>query len=72
MLTITKKVLSASETAAILGCSVQKIYHLIHTKQLVAYKDEGGHPWRVPEYCVENYIAARLDKTALEGLFKTV
>lgn len=61
-MTITKSVLFVAETAAILGCSSQTIYHLIHTKQLEAYKDEGHHTWRIPEEAIQNYIVTRLRK----------
>ena len=61
-MTITKCVLFVSEAATMLGCSSQTIYHLIHTNQLEAYKDEGHNTWRIPEAAIHNYITTRLRK----------
>lgn len=53
---IEKAVLSVSEAAFVLGCSEQKIYRLIRANALGAYKDVGGRPWHIPDYCVRDYI----------------
>ena len=44
---INKTVLFVSEAACVLGCSSRQIYHLIHTGQLRAYKDEGAWAWKI-------------------------
>ena len=63
---IEEKIYTVSEAASILRCSSQKIYHLIHIKALNAYKDIGGRPWHIPNYCIENYVSSRInDKTSI-------
>lgn len=59
---ITKCVFFVSEVATMLSCSSQSIYHLIHTGQLEAYKDEGHNTWRIPEAAIQRYINTRLHK----------
>lgn len=58
---INKAVLYVSEAAALLGCSSQYIYHLIHTGNLAAYKDEGTRAWKIPEESIKQYITDRLN-----------
>lgn len=58
---INKNVLYVSEAAALLGCSSQYIYHLIHTGKLAAYKDEGTRAWKIPEEAIKQYITDRLN-----------
>lgn len=58
---INKTVLYVSEAAALLGCSSQYIYHLIHTGKLAAYKDEGARAWKIPEEAIKQYITDRLN-----------
>ena len=57
---INKTVLFVSEAACVLGCSSRQIYHLIHTGQLRAYKDEGAWAWKIPEEAIMSYIATRI------------
>ena len=57
---IDKTILTTAEAASVLSCSTQAIYHLIHTRALRAYKDVGGRPWRIPDYCIKDYIASRM------------
>ena len=63
---IEEKIYTVSEAASILRCSSQKIYHLIHNKSLGAYKDVGGRPWHIPNYCIESYVYSCMsDKTSI-------
>ena len=57
---INKMVFAVAEAAAILSYSSQTVYHLIHTRQLFAYKDEGRKAWRIPEKAIEDYLNARM------------
>ena len=61
---LEKTILTTAEAAAVLSCSTQTIYHLIHTRSLGAYKDVGGRPWRIPDYSIKDYIASRMNNTA--------
>ena len=47
---INKAVFYASEVAAILGYSTHTVYHLIHTKQLPAFRDCINHVRTVHQY----------------------
>ena len=57
---IEKKILSVSETSAILSCSDNIVYRLLHSQALRGYKDFGGRRWRVPAVSITNYIDARM------------
>ena len=46
---INKTVLHVAEVACLLGCSSYKIYHLIYSGQLGAYKMPGHRVWNIPE-----------------------
>jgi len=63
-MTINKEVVSVSEAAALLGISSQTVYDLIHTGELVAYKDAGRHPWHIPSSAIEDYIQRRMNPNA--------
>ena len=56
---INKLVFYASEAAAMLGYSTHTVYHLIHTGQLQAFRDEGRKTWRIPESSIIAYLNAR-------------
>lgn len=56
---ITKEVIFASEAATLLCMSTQRIYKLIHTGILPAYKDEDSRTWKIPVSSLENYIKNR-------------
>lgn len=57
---INKAVFYASEVAAILGYSTHTVYHLIHTKQLPAFRDKGCKAWRIPESAIIGYVNSRM------------
>ena len=61
---IEKNILTVSEAACVLSCSTHVIYRLIHTNALGAYKDATGRPWRIPEACINDYIASRISNTS--------
>lgn len=54
------KAVYASEVAAILGYSTHTVYHLIHTKQLPAFRDKGCKAWRIPESAIISYVNFRI------------
>lgn len=58
---IEKNILTVSEAACILSCSTHVIYRLIRANALRAYKDSEGHPWRIPESCIKDYISSRIN-----------
>lgn len=60
---LEKNILTVSEAACVLSCSTHIIYRLIHTHALGAYKDAGGHPWRIPDVSIKNYVATRMGTT---------
>ena len=55
---VEKRVLHVSEAAAILSCSSQTVYQLIHTDVLPAFKT--GKAWKIPASAIEEYINFRL------------
>lgn len=57
---IEKYILSVAETAALMGYSSGKIYRLIHTEALVAYKDDGGRIWHIPVTSITSYVSSRI------------
>ncbi|MBO4780038.1 MAG: helix-turn-helix domain-containing protein [Selenomonadaceae bacterium] len=57
---LSKTLLHVSDVASLLNCSSQKIYNLIKTNQLTAYKDAGGKAWKVPVSAVEAYVNSRV------------
>ena len=61
---IEKNILTVSETACVLSCSTQCVYRLIRTNALRAYKDAAGRPWRIPESCIRDYVASRMNPPA--------
>ena len=64
---INKMVFFASEAAALLGYSTHTVYHLIHTGQLQAFRDEGRKAWRIPENAIIAYLnACTAQKEAIE------
>lgn len=60
MLVVNKLVVSVSDAACLLSVSDQKIYKLIFSEQLVAYKD--GKAWKIQMSSIENYINSRVAK----------
>ena len=60
---INKTILYVSEATSVLGCSTYRIYFLIHTGILPAYKDEGGKTWHIPEQSIKDYVATHLNAT---------
>ena len=61
---IEKLVLHVSDAASLIGVSSQKVYQMIHDKELTAYK--AGKAWKILAKAVEDYIKLRLNCKALE------
>lgn len=61
---LEKDILTVSEAACVLSCSTQCVYRLIHSNALRAYKDAAGRPWRIPESCIKDYVASRMNPPA--------
>ena len=59
---IYKKILYASEVAAIISTSTQTVYKMIRDGRIKAFKDEGGRAWRIPEEEVARYIQNGMNK----------
>ena len=57
---IEKLVLHVSDAASLIGVSSHKIYEMIQSKELLAYK--AGKAWKIPTDAVEDYIKLRLSK----------
>ena len=57
---LEKLVLHVSDAASLLGVSSQKIYQMIHTRELAAYK--AGKAWKISATAIEDYIRSRLNK----------
>jgi excisionase family DNA binding protein len=55
---IEKLVLHVSDAASLLGVSSQKIYEMIHNKELRAFK--AGKAWKIYSTDIEDYIKLRL------------
>jgi len=51
---IAKRTIFAAEAACILGCSVQSVYNMIHTKQLTAFKI--GRSWKIPVEAIDEFV----------------
>ena len=60
---IEKLVLHVSDAASLIGVSSHKIYEMIQSKELPAYK--AGKAWKIPSEAVEDYIKLRLSKQSL-------
>lgn len=54
---IEKLVLHVSDAASLLGVSSQKIYELIHNKELTAYKV--GRVWKISVEALEDYLKSK-------------
>lgn len=57
---IEKLVVHVSDAASLIGVSSQKIYQMIHTGELAAYK--AGKAWKIPTVDIEAYIQSRLTR----------
>ena len=53
---VSKSVLFTSEAATLLSLSVQRVYGLIHSCKLPAYKEKDCRAWKIPAESVTNYI----------------
>ena len=63
---VEKMLLSVAETASLMGYSSWKVYRLIHSKSLGAFKDESGRVWHVPATSIMDYVDARMHMQAPE------
>ena len=63
---VEKILLSVAETASLMGCSSWKVYQLIHSDSLQAFKDEGGRVWHIPTASILDYVETRMHTQALE------
>ena len=61
---INKILFSAADAASILDCCSAKVYGLIKTKQLAAYKDKGGHDWHITDKAILSYVKGRMVEQA--------
>ena len=61
-LAIVKAVFYAAEAAVLLNKSVQEIYRLIHSGELVAYREEGSRTWNIPASSITDYINTRMNR----------
>lgn len=57
---INKLLLHVSDVASLLGVSSQKVYEMIRSEELPAYK--AGKAWKIHASSVEIYIQSRLSK----------
>ena len=55
---IEKLVLHVSDVASLIGVSSQKIYQMIHNKEIPAYK--AGKAWKISATAIEDYVKLRL------------
>lgn len=56
---INKSILTVIETQQILCLNTYKVYQLIHSGALFAYKDEGCNMWKIPEQSINDYLDNR-------------
>ncbi|MDY4416691.1 helix-turn-helix domain-containing protein [Selenomonas sp.] len=68
---VSKSVLFTSEAATLLSLSVQRVYGLIHSGKLPAYKEKDCRAWKIPAESVTNYIQMQLKEngTQKEGWY---
>ena len=59
---INKVVFFASEAAALLGYSTHTVYHLIHSGQLPAFREDGHKTWRIPESSIQAFLDSRMEQ----------
>lgn len=57
---IEKRVLHVSGAASLLCVSSQKIYQMIASGELFAYK--AGKAWKIPEESIENYLKSKVPR----------
>lgn len=50
------KILLATDAAVILRCGVRRIYKMIESKEIYAYKDKDGRVWKISEQSILDYI----------------
>lgn len=62
---VNKSVIFASEAATLLGMSVQRVYGLIHSGKLPAYKEKDSHAWKIPAESIENYIREQMKEAGI-------
>lgn len=67
MIQVNKSVIFASEAAALLGMSVQRVYGLIHSGELPAYKELDSRAWKIPAESVANYIQKQMKERGTKG-----
>lgn len=59
-ISVPKTLLHVSDVASLLGYSSHTVYHLIKTKQLTAYKENGCKVWKIPAFAVKDYIKSKV------------
>ena len=68
---VYKQVFYAAEVANILGCSVHRVYNLIHTGQLKAYKMTDSNSWHVTADSIQDYIDSRQQQTVTSPISRS-
>ena len=63
---VNKSVIFASEAATLLCMSVQRVYDLIHTGKLPAYKEKDSRAWKIPAESIANYIQQQMKEQEAE------
>lgn len=58
---LNKSVLYAGEASVVLNMPVQKVYKLIKSGVLLAYKDDCSKAWKIPEQSILDYHEQRLN-----------
>lgn len=76
-MTFEKEILNVTETAYYLSCSQQKVYSLIHSGNLEAYKDAGqngraGRNWKITAFSVDYYLRTMINKYSSEKALTTI
>ncbi len=66
MVQVNKSVIFASEAATLLGMSVQRVYGLIHSGELPAYKEKDSHAWKIPAESIANYIQVQMKANGMK------
>ena len=67
MIQVNKSVIFASEAASMLCMSVQRVYGLIHSGELPAYKEKDSRAWKIPAESVANYIQKQMKERGTKG-----
>ena len=61
---INKTVLFVAEAACVLNYSSHKIYSMIHSGELSAYKIPGHKRWYIPEESIKAHVTAMMRRYA--------